>query len=145
MALMNQQYAEAGQPPLGFINPSIYAWNESGGKLTTAYATDFHDITSGTSGSFSAVVGFDLVTGWGSPNGSNATVPVVLGLLEKNAVAAIVKAGLVQNVDVQPGCLDPGSVIFQSPPGGTRALPGSKVTILIDSGVNSKGKKCIVF
>jgi kumamolisin len=31
---------------------------------------DFHDITSGTSGSYSAVKGYDLVTGWGSPNGT---------------------------------------------------------------------------
>ena len=34
-----------------------------------ATTTDFHDITSGTSGSYSAVTGYDLVTGWGSPNG----------------------------------------------------------------------------
>ena len=50
-------------PTIGFINPTIYAQN-----ITSAYATDFHDITSGTSGSYSAVTGFDLVTGWGSPN-----------------------------------------------------------------------------
>ena len=63
----------AGQPaagrttasrPIGFINPTIYAQN-----VTSSYATDFHDITSGTSGSYSAVTGYDLVTGWGSPNG----------------------------------------------------------------------------
>jgi len=35
--------------------------------VTAAFATGFHDITSGTSGSFSATTGYDLVTGWGSP------------------------------------------------------------------------------
>jgi subtilase family serine protease len=73
IALVNQQLAEQGNPTIGFINPTIYAQN-----VTSSYATDFHDITSGTSGSYSAVVGYDLVTGWGSPNGSgliNALAP----------------------------------------------------------------------
>ena len=64
IALVNQQLASQGEPTIGFINPTIYSQN-----TTSAYATDFHDITSGTSGSFSAVTGYDLVTGWGSPNG----------------------------------------------------------------------------
>src|SRR5580700_4460242 len=64
IALVNQQLASNGDPTIGFINPTIYAQN-----ITSSYATDFHDITSGTSGSFSAVTGYDLVTGWGSPNG----------------------------------------------------------------------------
>jgi len=73
IALVNQQLAENGDKPIGFINPTIYAQN-----VTSAYATDFHDITSGTSGSYSAVTGYDLVTGWGSPNGTgliNALAP----------------------------------------------------------------------
>ncbi len=72
-ALVNQQLASNGQPPIGFLNPTIYAQN-----VTSVYKTDFHDITSGTSGSYSAVVGYDLVTGWGSPNGAaliNALAP----------------------------------------------------------------------
>ena len=64
IALVNQQLAANGDPTIGFINPTIYAQN-----VTSSYATDFHDITSGTSGSYSAVTGYDLVTGWGSPNG----------------------------------------------------------------------------
>jgi subtilase family serine protease len=64
IALVNQQLASNGDSTIGFINPTIYAQN-----VTSSYATDFHDITSGTSGSFSAVTGYDLVTGWGSPNG----------------------------------------------------------------------------
>jgi subtilase family serine protease len=64
VALANQQLANNGDATLGFLNPTIYSQN-----ITSSYSTDFHDITSGTSGSFSAVTGYDLVTGWGSPNG----------------------------------------------------------------------------
>jgi kumamolisin len=73
LALVNQQLANNGDSPIGFINPTIYAQN-----VTSSYGTDFHDITSGTSGSYSAVTGYDLVTGWGSPNGTgliNALAP----------------------------------------------------------------------
>jgi subtilase family serine protease len=73
IALANQQLVASGGKTLGFINPTIYQQN-----VTSAYAADFHDITSGTSGSYSAVTGYDLVTGWGSPNGTgliNALAP----------------------------------------------------------------------
>jgi kumamolisin len=63
IALVNQQLVANSDPTIGFINPTIYAQN-----VTSSYGTDFHDITSGTSGSYSAVSGYDLVTGWGSPN-----------------------------------------------------------------------------
>jgi subtilase family serine protease len=63
IALVNQQLVADGQPTIGFLNPTIYAQN-----VTSSYTTDFHDITSGKSGSYSAVTGYDLVTGWGSPN-----------------------------------------------------------------------------
>jgi kumamolisin len=65
IALVNQQLVADGKATIGFINPTIYAQN-----VTSSYDADFHDITSGTSGSYSAVVGYDLVTGWGSPNGT---------------------------------------------------------------------------
>lgn len=63
IALVNQQLAADRKSTIGFLNPTIYAQN-----VTSSYDTDFHDITSGTSGSYSAVTGYDLVTGWGSPN-----------------------------------------------------------------------------
>jgi len=62
IALVNQELVAQGKKTIGFINPTIYAEN-----VTATYATDFHDITSGKSGSYSAVTGYDLVTGWGSP------------------------------------------------------------------------------
>lgn len=64
LALINQQAVANGNKPLGFINPSLYSIGAG-----SSYAADFHDITSGSNG-FSATTGYDLGTGWGSPNGS---------------------------------------------------------------------------
>ena len=44
--------------PVGFVNAALYG-----------DASDFHDITSGNNGSFSAGPGWDACTGLGSPNG----------------------------------------------------------------------------
>lgn len=63
IALVNQQLQASGKSTIGNFNKTIYPQN-----LGSGYAADFHDITSGTSGSYSAVAGYDLVTGWGSPN-----------------------------------------------------------------------------
>jgi len=71
LALANQQAAANGKPVLGFINPALYDLG-----LGSSYDTDFHDITSGNTG-FPATPGYDLATGWGSPNGSN----LIAGLL----------------------------------------------------------------
>ena len=64
IALLNQKMAADGYPTIGFINAYLYSFG-----VSSSYSTDFHDITSGKSGSYSAVTGYDLVTGWGSPNG----------------------------------------------------------------------------
>jgi subtilase family serine protease len=65
-ALINQQAEAAGKPTAGFINPAIYVIGKG-----SNYGSDFHDMTSGSNGGFNAVTGYDLVTGWGSPNGQN--------------------------------------------------------------------------
>lgn len=68
MALANQ----AAGHSLGFVNPAIYKVAES-----SAYSTDFHDITTGdnkldeTQTGFSAGTGYDFATGWGTPNVAN--------------------------------------------------------------------------
>ena len=62
-ALANQQAVSNGALAPGFIDPAIYPLG-----LSSGYAAAFHDITSGSNG-FPAVTGYDLVTGWGSPNG----------------------------------------------------------------------------
>lgn len=73
LALVNQQAAAAGAPPVGFINPALYAIGEG-----SSYASSFHDIVSGDNDArgnccgwpyYNAIPGYDLVTGWGSPSG----------------------------------------------------------------------------
>jgi subtilase family serine protease len=66
MALVNEQAVANGGAPLGFINLTLY-----GIGIGTSYDSDFHDITSGSNGKYKSVVGFDLVTGWGSFDGPN--------------------------------------------------------------------------
>lgn len=64
LALVNQQSVANGSGLVGFINPNLYAIGNSGN-----YSADFHDITSGSNG-YSATTGYDLATGWGSPDGT---------------------------------------------------------------------------
>jgi subtilase family serine protease len=65
-AMANEQAVTDGKSTLGFLNPALYDIG-----VGTSYDSDFHDITSGSNGGYKAVVGYDLVTGWGSPNGPN--------------------------------------------------------------------------
>jgi hypothetical protein len=62
----------SGNGRVGFLNPALYAMGRGPG-----YGTNFHDITVGNTtnannpGGYFAVPGYDLCTGWGTPNGSN--------------------------------------------------------------------------
>jgi subtilase family serine protease len=72
VALANQQAAANGQPPVGFVNPVLYAIAKS-----TNYQSCFYDITTGGNTNsasptkFWATAGYDLCTGLGTPNGDN--------------------------------------------------------------------------
>jgi len=59
IALINQQLVQQGKQTAGFINPTLY---QNG--------SDFHDITQGNNGAYSAGPGWDACTGLGSPNGT---------------------------------------------------------------------------
>ena len=72
MALVNQRAQEMARPSIGFANPALYALARS----SSTYAAHFNDITTGTTPyaevpgstfSYSAVAGYDLATGLGSP------------------------------------------------------------------------------
>jgi kumamolisin len=63
LALANQQLYSTNGTTFGFINPTLYALG------LAEDTTVFHDITSGSNGSYSATAGYDLASGWGSPNG----------------------------------------------------------------------------
>lgn len=66
-AMVNQQAAANGQPPVGFLNPALYAIGKS-----TNYNSCFNDITTGCNtnsdspAKFYATTSYDLCTGWGT-------------------------------------------------------------------------------
>ncbi|MGA2450769.1 MAG: protease pro-enzyme activation domain-containing protein [Polyangiaceae bacterium] len=99
MALVNQQAVETGNAPkggLGFINPAIYAIGENPAK----YAADFHDMIGGTNGAFNAVKGYDLVTGWGSPNGQNL-INDLIGVASSGFT--LTNAAITTGLTIHPG------------------------------------------
>jgi subtilase family serine protease len=138
VALVNQQLAANGEPTIGFINPTIYSQS-----VTSAYGSEFHDITSGTSGSYSAVTGYDLVTGWGSPNGtglinalaptstsptftisaSPASVSVVQGGNGTSTITSVVSGGFSSAVALTASGQPTGVTVSFSPT--SIAAPGS--------------------
>jgi hypothetical protein len=73
VALVNQNNKANGKSAVGSLNPTIYPIG-----VGSTYHNYFHDVTSGNTDSnccknsvwYSAVTGYDLVTGWGSPVGS---------------------------------------------------------------------------
>jgi uncharacterized repeat protein (TIGR01451 family) len=71
-ALVNQQALANNEPTVGFLDPAIYSIGEG-----TNYTNCFHDIATGNNtnlvvgNKYFAVPGYDLCTGWGTPNGSN--------------------------------------------------------------------------
>ena len=65
VALANQQAVKDGTAKVGFVNPGLYGASSA----SSSYAKMFHDVIGGTSGKYTAVKGYDLVTGLGSPNG----------------------------------------------------------------------------
>ena len=80
LALANQQ---ADGRPVGFLNDTLYKLG-----TTPAYTQAFHDIVlgnnfnTGSPNLFQAVAGYDLTSGWGTPNGQatlNTLAPVPAG------------------------------------------------------------------
>jgi subtilase family serine protease len=69
-AMVNEQAADSAQPSVGFLNPVFYSIGRS-----SIYTSAFHDITMGDTtwpgspNKYIAVPGYDLCTGWGTPNG----------------------------------------------------------------------------
>ena len=114
-ALVNQLTANNGQPPVGYINPVLYSL-----ALSNQYSLLFHDITSGnninsrSAGRFSAVRGYDLCTGWGTPT---ATLISVLG-----SPGTPIPSHTI-NVSANPAN---GGILF----GGGAYLDGTNVTVI---------------
>jgi subtilase family serine protease len=92
LALANQQAASNGVA-IGFINPILYPAAEG-----SSYGTYFHDIKSGSCGTYSAATGFDLCTGLGSPNTTG-----IINLLAGSSTPSFTLSASPSSVSVTQG------------------------------------------
>ncbi len=94
-ALVNQARAAAGHDSLGFANAALYNLGrqqsrpDAGARSSSA---NFHDITIGNNAldstiGFSAKRGYDLTTGWGTPNVANLVRALAGGGSDRNPEA----------------------------------------------------------
>lgn len=124
-ALVNQQATADGKPSVGFLNPTLYYIAEQPG-----YAGCFNDITNGNDtwpdspNAFQAAKGYDLCTGWGSPNGASMI----------NALVAF--SGPIYVDFNYTGTLKNGTYNFpyQTLAQGTNAVGSGGTIILLDNG-----------
>ncbi len=123
MALVNQQAATDGDPYVGFLNPTIYGIGTS-----SSYTADFHDIATGnnanSTASYNAVTGYDLVTGWGSPNGQ--------ALIDKLAPP---RTANLNGAHVLAPASSPGLVLDDS---GANTASGNKIQIWSTNGTGAQ-------
>ena len=108
-ALVDQKAKAAGKATMGLINPALYA------AATANYSANFHDITSGSNGGFSAGPGVDDVTGIGSPIGDTL-------------------ANTLVNGSTGPG----GNTVTVTSPGNQNTATGSSVNLTV-TGSDSAG------
>jgi len=122
-ALVNQQAAISGKPPIGFINPAVYEIaNQSNYKLA------FNDITNGNNTSpssptaFYAVPGYDLCTGIGTPRGTT----LINALANPDPLTVVSNAGFYA-VGTPAGTFNVASQVFYVTNAGTAPLVWSLV------------------
>jgi hypothetical protein len=139
LALANQQ---ANGVPVGFLNPAVYGLAQK-----ASYTTNFHDIVSGNNFNsfspdlFSAVPGYDLVTGLGSPNGQNLINALAMvntganfALLSSPATLTVVQGELggaqitLQAVNGFSGTVNLRGVVIGQPAGVTASLSPTSIT-----------------
>jgi len=114
---------------VGFINPAIYAI----GRNPQAYALAFHDIQSGSNATsppycpgYSATPGYDLVTGWGTPNnqfinyllqpnGNPPAIPTCFGQSPGYATVVVQCYSYASNGNVVFDSTDPMFLMRQDP------------------------------
>ena len=123
-ALINEDAAQNGLGPVGFVNPAVYALGSS-----SSYSATFHDTTTGNNTSstspdeFYAVPGYDLCTGMGTPNGQALISALALGADDLQvSFASLIATGS------PGGSMNPGSVSFTLVNGGSSPLNWSAST-----------------
>jgi len=112
IALANQQAAANQKPRVGFLNPIIYSIGAG-----SSFQSDLHDIITGNNG-FSALPGYDLATGWGSPAGQ----PLINSLTGAPNPPAFNLSSSTPTLSIVPGASGSSTITVNSQQGFNGAV-----------------------
>jgi kumamolisin len=132
LALVNQQYlANGNKTTVGFINPTLYSIGAG-----SSYDSDFRDILTGSNG-YSATTGYDLATGWGSPNGTSLITALAGGSSSSPGFSLSANAASLTVAQSSSG----QSTITSTPSGGfnssiTLSASGNPTGVTVGFGTN---------
>jgi hypothetical protein len=105
----------------------------------TAYAADFHDVTSGSSGEYSATVGYDEVTGLGTPKANAIVQTLVNGIAPASAATLAVRpaSGMVGlpsllTLHKKVSAFESGPIAIENSTSSTLMLPPAQ-HVVVDS------------
>ncbi len=129
---------QPGDASLGQSNKLIYGDVNAGN-----YATDFHDVTTGSNGAFSAGPGWDHPTGWGSPRATSLLSH--LGILgpEGALMGTITDASTGLPIAGARITISPGNAIRHTAGDGTYAIllgAGAHTITVSDFGYGSQSQ-----
>jgi subtilase family serine protease len=115
-------------------NPNGVSWLYSQ-AASTIYSANYHDITSGSNGSYSAGTGYDPVTGLGSPVADNLFLGPAAKLAFTSSPSGAATGGAAAGAafTIQP------VVAVQDASGNTVTSSTAAVTLAITSGTGSQG------
>jgi hypothetical protein len=131
---------------LGEVNPALYALGGSGAPVFNDVVSGENDFTQTNGGAFPATAGYDLATGWGSPQAAalagglqpSGGCPSVIGLsadvgpLAAGTTVTITGSGLAGATAVNAGALGPAVILAQTASSVTVRLPGATSPVMED-------------
>jgi hypothetical protein len=149
LALVNEQAAANGDTSVSFLSPLAWQIGQS-----SSYDIAFYDVTSGCNpsgstvppgftGQFCAMTGFDMVTGWGTPNSDGtintmaptSTTNPYVGLSASPAMLNLTPGGApgTATISLTPGngftgTVDLSAVILGSPTGVTASFNPTSIS-----------------
>ncbi|MDA4136343.1 MAG: protease pro-enzyme activation domain-containing protein [Thaumarchaeota archaeon] len=112
-----------GGAALGNFAPALWQLASS-----ASYSADFHDVTSGSNGGYSAGTGWDPVTGWGTPIASNL-IASLASTVTQTITCTVANSGPTATMTLSGAGVNPTTLACDGTSHSFTADPSSAITV----------------